>query len=341
VSSQEQSKFFHVEGGRHVMINGESKFVRNEFMTIQDVPGYRKRNNNFGLYLSAYIYDNPDPKQGALYADFYLDFDDEEDFEKVRKDAIFAIWYLEQAFKYGIPKSLIRIYYSGKKGVHIVIPASIFSIEPHTHLNEYYKVMAKDIADHAPYDTIDLKIYDRRRLFRMVNSQHQGTGLYKVPITYNELVSSTVEEIREIASAPRQVQYPKPYPINHAKREFEIRVSEWGDRFGKAFSNRRKGKSKPLDFTPACIQEMIDSGPQKGQRNHMGCVLGAFWRKQGLSEEEAWNEMVKWNNDSMDKNELHEIIKKMYNNDYEYGCSTLESLATCIGDKCPLYRKNK
>jgi hypothetical protein len=340
MSSQGQdiNQFIHVEGGRH--LPGD-KFVRNEMMTILDVADFRKKNKNLGLYLSAYIYAKADPKEGPMYADFYLDFDDEGDFEKVRKDAIYAIWYMEQNFKYSIPKELIRIYYSGKKGVHLVVPATIFGIEPHINLNEYYKIMAKDFAEHSPYDTIDLKIYDRRRLFRMVNSQHQDTLLYKVPITYTELVTKSVEEIREIASQPRVLNYPKAYPIAKAKQEFQNHVDAWGSRFGKQFDNRKRFKEKPLDFVPHCIQELINQGPQKGKRNETGCVLAAFWRKQGCTEQEAWDLLAKWNNGSMGEGELKQILEKMYKNEYSYGCSTLESLASCIGGECPLHRSNK
>ena len=308
-------------------------------MVISEVGDYRKKNGNLGLYLSAYLYDNPDPKMGSLFADFYLDFDDEDDFEKVRKDAIFSIWYMEQNFKYGIPKNLLRIYYSGKKGLHIVVPAAIFGIEPHNTLNEFYKIMAKDFADHSPYDTIDQKIYDRRRLFRMVNSQHQDTGKYKIPLSYNELVTLSVEEIRELASQPRVLNYPKPYFCASAKREFERHVETWGNRFGKSFDNRKRNKAKPLDFVPACIKELIGAGPQKGKRNQTASVLAAFWRKQGCTEQEAWDYLVRWNNGSMGEREIKQVLDKMYKNGYEFGCSTLETLATCAGKECPLYRE--
>jgi len=335
---QELSKFIYVEGGRHLP---NDKFVRNEMMMITEVGGYRQKHKNHGLYLSAYIYDNPDPKQGSLYADFYLDFDDEEDFEKVRKDAIFAIWYMEQNFKYGIPKNLIRIYYSGKKGLHLVVPAAVLGIVPSEHLNEYYKIMAKDFAEHSPYDTIDLKIYDRRRLFRMVNSQHQGSGLYKVPISYEELVTLDVEQIREIAKQPRVLKYPKAYEVSMAKREFDRHLETWKTRFGKSFDNRKRAKDKPLDFVPPCIQELITQGPVSGKRNQTASVLAAFWRKQGCTEQEAWDYLVRWNNGSMPDWEIKQVLEKMYKNGYEFGCSTLETLATCAGESCALYRKKK
>lgn len=338
MSSQEKdmSKFIHIEGG-HAL----PKFNRNDMLTIYDVPEYRKKYDNTGLYLSAYLYETPDPKEGALYADFYLDFDDEEDFEKVRKDAIYAIWYMEQSFKYGIPRNLIRIYYSGKKGLHLLVPADIFGIQPDNNLNEHYKTMAKDFSTNAPYDTIDLKIYDRRRLFRMVNSKHQDTGLHKVPLTYIELVHAPVEQIRKIAEKPRVLKYPKPYLVASARREYELNVEAWKKRFGKTFDSKKRFKDKPLDFIPTCIRELIDQGPVSGKRNQTASVLAAFWRKQGCTEQEAWDYLVRWNNGSMPDWEIKQILEKMYKNGYQFGCSTLETLATCSGKECPLYKENK
>jgi hypothetical protein len=336
VSSQDLSNFIHVEGGRNLP---GGKFTRNEMLTINDVTEYRKRNNNTGLYLSAYIYDSTDVKEANLYADFYLDFDAEDDFEKARQDAIASVTYLKQKFTYAIPEGLMRIYFSGKKGLHLVIPAAVFGVEPDKHLNEYYKIMATSISEETVNGTLDLKIYDRRRLFRLANSKHADTGLFKIPLTYFELVMLSVDEIKKLAEMPRAIQYEKPYEITRARAEYYTNIEKWTNRFGKKFDNSKKYESKPLTFTPACIQELIDAGPQKGQRNNTAAALTSFWKKQGCTEQRVWEYLVRWNNESIPEWELKNTMQSVYNNDYEYGCSTLETLATCIGEKCPLYRK--
>jgi hypothetical protein len=339
VLSQEQaSKFIYIEGGRNLP---GGKFTRNEYMTIDQVQEYRKKNDNTGIYLTAYVYDSMDVKEANLYADFYLDFDAEDNFEKAREDAIAAITYLKQSFTYNIPEAFIRIYFSGKKGLHLVIPAVVFGAEPDKHLNEYYKTMATGISEHTDNGTLDLKIYDRRRLFRMANSRHADTMLYKIPLTYFELVMMSHEEIKTLAEGPRAIQYDAAYEITRAKQEYYSNIEKWGNRFGKKFDNAKKFESKPLTFTPHCIQELIDVGPQKGLRNNTAAVLTSFWKKQGNTEQGVWENLVKWNNDSMPEWELKNTMQSVYNNNYEYGCSTLESLATCIKEKCSLYRKPK
>lgn len=336
MSSQDLSKFIHVEGGRNLP---GGKFTRNEMMTIQDVKNYRIKNHNTGIYLTAYVYDSLDQKEANLYADFYLDFDAEGEFDKAREDAIASITYLKQKFTYNIPEGLVRIYFSGKKGIHLVIPAAVFGIAPDKHLNEHYKTMAAGIAEETKNGTLDLKIYDRRRLFRLANSKHADTGLFKIPLTYFELVMLSVEEIKKLAEMPRAIDYEAPYEISRARMEYATNVEKWANRFGHKFDASKKFASKPLDFTPACVQELIDSGPQQGQRNETAAALTSFWKKQGCTEQRVWEYLVRWNNESIAEWELKQTMQSVYHGEYEYGCSSLETLATCIGEKCPLFRK--
>lgn len=336
MSSQELSNFIHVEGGRNLP---GGKFTRNEMMTIHDVKDYRIKNNNTGIYLTAYVYDSTDQKEANLYADFYLDFDAEDDFDKARQDAISSVTYLKQKFTYNIPESLIRIYFSGKKGIHLVVPAIVLGVQPDKHLNEHYKTMATSISEETVNGTLDLKIYDRRRLFRLANSKHADTGLFKIPLTYFELVMLTVDEIKALAEMPRAIQYETPYEITRAKMEYYTNIEKWANRFGHKFDSTKKFESKPLTFTPACVQELIDAGPQRGNRNNTAAALTSFWKKQGCTEQRVWEYLVRWNNESMPEWELKNTMQSVYHNSYEYGCSTLETLATCIGEKCPLFRK--
>lgn len=333
MSSQELSNFIYIEGGRNLP---GGKFTRNEYMTIDQVQEYRKKNNNTGIYLTAYVYDSPDVKEANLYADFYLDFDAEGEFEKARQDALSAITYLKQTFTYNIPESFIRIYFSGKKGLHLVVPAVVFGVEPDKHLNEYYKSMASRIAEEAKNGTLDLKIYDRRRLFRMANSRHADTLLYKIPLTYFELVMMSEEEIKELAQKPRAIQYETGYEITRAKQEHLNHIEKWSQRFGKKFDNTRR-ESKPLDFVPPCVQRVIDNGPVRGQRNLSTAALTSFWKRQGNSEQEVWDLLVKWNNESLPEWELKNTMQSIYHGDYEYGCMTFEQLSGCDGSTCPLY----
>lgn len=330
------NNFIHIEGGRNLP---GGKFTRNEMMTVDKIKDYRETNGNTGLYMSAYRYDSPDVKEANLFGDFYLDFDSEDNFELARQDAIRSIWYLKQKTTYDIPEKFIRIYFSGKKGIHLIIPAVVLGVEPDKNLNEYYKVMAKKIGEQLKHGTLDERIYDRRRLFRLPNSRHHSTNLFKISLTYLELVTLDFEEIKKEAEKPRLVQYPSGYEISTARRRYADHIEEWSNRFGKKFEGNKKFDSKPLDFTPACVQELIDAGPIKGQRNNTAAALTSFWKKQGMTEQQVWDNLVKWNSGSESEWSLKNTMQSVYHGTFEYGCSAFSELATCVGEKCKLYKK--
>jgi hypothetical protein len=199
--------------------------------------------------------------------------------------------------------------------------------------------MAERIAETTSNQTMDFKVYDRRRLFRVPNSIHHKTGLYKVPLSLDELKNLPLDKIQEKAKTRQPPAWHEAHEVIRARKLYEESIEMWNQRYEKSFS-REKKESKPLDFTPACIQEIIDGGPVKGQRNNSAAALVSFWKKQGNSEQEIWDNLVKWNNDSLSDQELKTVTRSVYKGIYEYGCKTLETLATCIGKECPLWKGN-
>ena len=326
----------YIEGG-----HAEPYFQRNDFLSLDQVNEYRTHFGNRGVYLTAYLYDNIETiEESNLYADFYMDFDSDDDIQLAQNDAIMAIWYMKQKFKFGIPENMFRIYFSGAKGFHVVIPAAVFHVRPCKELNEHYKLIAKDVSEQTKNGTLDLKVYDRRRLFRMVNSMHQKTGLYKVPLTFEELCNLTPDEVREKAKSPYVLEYPRPEYIPTASQEYLRYVERFEERFKKRFDTHRNNDST-LDFTPACVQNLLDQGPVSGQRNHTIAVLTSFFAKRGLSEQETWNELVKWNNGSVSERELKTTMQSILKRGVNYGCSTLEEISICIGADCPLFKRDR
>jgi hypothetical protein len=334
MSSQDLDAFKYVEGGCHLP---EDRFMRNRIMTADQVMAFRNEFNNKGIYLSAYWYDNIDVKEANLYGHFYMDFDSEEDFEKARTDACNTVHYLTWRSFCNIPQRFIRVFFSGKKGIHVVVPAVVFGIEPSKDLNHHYRMMAEQIliksAEYSKEEdlkTTDFKIYDRRRLFRVPNSIHQGTGLYKVPLTIDELKTATYEEILAKAREPAQPTWELAHEIVRARQFYYECIEKWKNRYEKKFNKDRVQKT--LDFEPKCVTDLLQSGPQKGQRNNTAAALVSYFKRRGKSEQETWEAIVEWNNGSMEDRELKSVVSSVYNGDYEYGCSTLEKLSTCYAD---------
>lgn len=332
MSNLNETDMIWVEGGIHKQAG---YFTRNHWMKMRDIIAFRDKHPDDGLYISAYRYDTQNPNSALLFGDFYLDFDD-EDFEKVRHDVRLVVHYMTRKFAYNLSYKDIQFFFSGKKGAHMVIPAAVFGLTPDPNLNQHFREMAKELNEYTRYQTLDTQIYDRRRLFRLPQTKHQSTGFYKIPLTFQEIRDLPVRDIHELARQTRSMRFPEASYSAAAADKYVKAQDVFQQRFNKKRSKDRFG-TKPMDFTPHCIQELIDEGPQNGQRNSTACVLTSFWKRQGYSEEEAWDQLVEWNDDSLDVNELDSIFQSIFFGEYEYGCSTLETLASCAGYDCPIY----
>lgn len=307
-------------------------FNRNFFMTEDLIPEFRKQHQNKGLYRSAYgYYDIANLKTSPLIADFYMDFDSKEDVELAREDIKLVIWQMHQDLTYGLPIEAFRIYFSGMKGFHLIIPREYLGIKAHPQLDNLFKWIALGFFEQSFNETVDLVVYERRRLFRLENSQHQKTGLYKIPLQYHELLSFSLEEIHELAKQPRQlINYPKPELINKANKMYLKEAKAYVD-YEKEQAERFKNYKNVTTFKrgeiPEYIERILQEGPVEGTRNETAAGLASFFMQQGLTQEETWQELVNWNQGSLKESSLRATMYSIYRGKHTYGKRRLQALA--------------
>jgi hypothetical protein len=320
------------------------RFVRNILMTTDEVPAFREKWNDTGIYITAYQYTAENQAEADLIGDPYFDFDIADlnaySFEKIREDAIRTIAMFTAIF--GIDKDQIEIYFSGKKGVHLVVPRVILGIEPMKDLNEVFRLMAKDIAQVLKHKTMDTRIYDRVRLFRLPNSIHQATGFRKIPLSYNELRTLSIEEIEEMATKPRKPQW-KPAKYNtRAAKQFRTYVEKWEKEKSRRDLSNKKLQQK-LDFMPPCVKALIHQEAPEGRRNNTCAALASYFKRRGNTEEEAYEKLMRWNqkrcSPMMPAREILTTVKSVYRGQYNYGCTTFYELTGTCSKDCKLYRK--
>lgn len=151
----------------------------------------------------------------------WFDVDKKGDLEGARQTALKLISTLTS--KYRIPLDSIYIYFSGNKGFHIGLHSKMFGgFDWSKDLPEIigrvafkivstcYEVPISKIKEELkgskkPFRDIDLSIYNQNRIFRLPNSVHPETDLFKVPLSYDELSESEVEQILEFAEQPRRI----------------------------------------------------------------------------------------------------------------------------------------
>src|SRR5574344_1429729 len=153
-------------------------FNRNYFIEKEDIDKFSTEHNNEGIYRSAYYYNTNNKeeiKDSYLFSDFYMDFDNEENPELAKEDLLYVIWRMHYKLSYNLPIEAFRIYFSGKKGFHLIIPHQYLGIEPRKDLDNVFRWIAAGLQEEVPNETIDMVVYERRRLWRLENSKHIDT----------------------------------------------------------------------------------------------------------------------------------------------------------------------
>lgn len=340
MSSHDLSQYKIVEAGAN--LPPPYNFKRNIVITIDDIDKLRQQYKNTGIYITQYRACSEDIRNSPVYSDLYFDFDKKGDFEAVREDALMALSYLKTNM--GVPYDVPRIYFSGCKGVHITVDGQYLGIVPSVDLNEVYRLIAKDISAALPNKTLDTAIYDKVRLFRIVNSKHQESGLYKIPLTYQELKQLTYDEIKRLAESQRE-EFPRPNLSLNSRAAYFI--SRYVTKLKVVPMPRR---IKPIELSgmvgdyPPCIKELINNGAPKGSRNIAATVLSSYYKQVGYDINYTAASMLDWNlrlDEPLDENEILRCVSQVFSNDYSYGCPTLQDISTCDTSSCTIARRMK
>ncbi|KXA95572.1 hypothetical protein AKJ36_00050 [candidate division MSBL1 archaeon SCGC-AAA259I07] len=278
----------------------------------------------------------------------YFDIDN-PDLDEAMKSTLNLAEHLSER----IPERHLSIYFSGNKGFHLQFPSNVFDLKdrlPDEKVSYAYKNYAKRLKEeHAP--DIDLAVYEPKRLWRIVNSKHEESGLYKVPVTVSELEVLSAEEIRELAEKPRKDIYAErngATPVlEMAELYEELREQEPQDSIVKAENldgTRPRRVTEPIiDEKTPCIESLL-SGVDKGERNESAIRLASAFRNFGYSEKRALNELESWNsknNPPLPGHEVRNTLRSAYRNQYNYGCKDHLLEKYCDKDECEILEEER
>ena len=227
----------------------------------------------------------------------------------------------------GAKKSNYNIYYSGT-GYHIMLHAGVFGLKPDRNLPYIVKETMK-----SAFDYIDLAVYMRTSIYRMDATLNQKSGLYKIPLTKDELFNKDYDYIKENAKnrikVNNELEDSDEKDGNLELKDLVItKVPEI-----RALNN----VTEPSKFA-TCIQTMYKLGPVKGERNNTILRLASHYRKSGLTSDAAKSAIMHWNNNALNSNNVLSKIEDTYNRGYNYKCHDVLMSKYC-NPKCVYYKR--
>jgi hypothetical protein len=126
------------------------------------------------------------------------------DLERARQD---TVRLCEELVRRGVPSEDVLVFSSGRRGFHVLTPASRFGAQPSRGFAVITGRVCKTIAESVGV-VLDQHLYTRLQPMRTPNSRHEKTGLFKVRLSIEELVAASIDDITSLASDPRP--FPAP-----------------------------------------------------------------------------------------------------------------------------------
>lgn len=186
--------------------------------------------------------------------------------------------------KYDLEDSDIEIFLSGKKGLHILVPPTVFmeKVLPVNKLPAIYKEIAFKLA----VPTLDFAVYSARkgRMLRTTYVQREN-GNFKVQITAAELAELTPEKYEELCKAPRALI--KTTPVFRPQLAILYAGVEQKLRALKKIRTKKVDAATLRRHLPIIKQLMKGESVKEGVGfNKIAIQLGIYAHEAKLSEDE-------------------------------------------------------
>lgn len=200
----------------------------------------------------------------------WFDFDNEKDPSQAQRDAGIVYNRLIEA---GLFNEEIEIYFSGFKGFNLIVKFDRW-LTPSEVANLALKY-TKGV-------TLDTSMYDGNQILRVPATRHPKTGLYKIPLTADQLFNSSINSIKFIASN-----------LDHITDEFNWKVSDPSDDFFEIPKVKTEIKSvtsytlnladKPNNWKN-CKWSLLQGNFKEKERHEAMMVIAATCRGMGYDK---------------------------------------------------------
>ena len=277
-----------------------SPLFRSVFWYTEDVVDYLKQNKSIASYRGV---------RGITSIPIDIDKKSNSDdytLDKLRQ-------YLAKLDELGVGADAYDIFFSGT-GYHIFIDNNVFGFDASADLPRVVGLTLQAVG------LIDDPAAIRgSQLIRMEHSLNEKSGLFKIPLTYEEATTLQASEILELAKAQRLdfvyeqkdgcFQLEK-YVVHDQQLDDANVVLEKNGEFNSRYA--------------VCIQTLWNQGPIEGNRNNAVLRIASHFKRQGIPQDSCLAALLHWNHTtkaSLDDKVIRSKVAYIYHAPIRYGCS--------------------
>ena len=257
----------------------------------------------------------------VIYTPIYADFDGPTALDDVN--------YVVDQFKenFGIYP---EIYFSGSKGFHLIINS------PFDYFRTDHLINKKLFESFGPLESLDLNVYTSRRLFRLENSVHLKTNLFKIRLEPYEL-ELEIDEIKELAK--KQRTYRGPIEKYESKTllmlidsiRHEVDRNDYETNSYERIINENK---------PHCIQKLIETRPKNGSWNPIITLIARYYNSQEIELDVGVNELLEYEHWKSDEQHVRKVFRSVFRCSSRFGCKDNKTLEQYCSIWCEFNGEN-
>ncbi|GAB6064633.1 primase C-terminal domain-containing protein [Deferrisoma palaeochoriense] len=317
---------------------------RNRVVRVDEVPAWARRHGGWGCYASLFLFDRGLPAyleagrrrgrptvagyDGPVWAAYWTLDLDAPDLEAALDAARRAVDRL--LGPWGIGPEAVRVYFSGQKGFHVQTDLRAFGfwapsrVVPEV-LGRLTRRLTRELGEAGRF--VDPALRDRTRLLRLPHTRHEVTGLFKTPLSLDELFRENPERIREAARVSRGMGTdPGLLPAG------DVPVSDTACRVWEAAARgARRAAARPAVVPgpgwgecPARRALLGEPAPV-GARNNTAIRIASWLRECGWGAEAVEGALMDWNRrnpEPLDDAEILHVVRSAFApaEPYHYGC---------------------
>lgn len=274
----------------------EKECYRTLYLYGEDFKEYADKNGSVEKFVGKHTTD-------SIVFDF-----DSENLDDVRKDVIKFVDML--VFGYDVPLKAIRIKFSGNKGYHVSLPMELISeaVEPTEHFWLTYKTFVELMT--VKFPTADTGIYNPLRLIRIINTEHGESGLYSIPVDYEDLCDKNFD-IKKNAVEPTPSTLFPDWLLTVEMEVCEPLNLIWNEALKIKVPVKEKSKQGDGSFAKA-----LNTPVGMGSRHEALSKIAGYLIDKSVGYDEALPICINWDNQNespMGLERLEKDLKGMYN----------------------------